>query len=230
MNIDYVFPLEVISSDGQKHKLISEDIRIISHNYELYLYFIRHWKRAGMHLAKLHYNQSTGQYYIWKQAEYMRFEGQKDIHHEKNWISFEYCPSCRFQNGLLSIDDFERYTGQDPAAIMVSNIHEEAFLHQNQSHFSSRIQPHKSELYFVYRIQPHIITKVYQSPDSAEINTEIAFVTEAKRLQWPWGELRGGSPALPINDTHYLTFFHSSGKFNKFVFRTYVMGAYLFSR
>jgi hypothetical protein len=46
---------------------------------------------------------------------------------------------------------------------------------------------------------------------------------------WPYGHLRGGTPAILINNSFYLTFFHSSTEpVYPDVNKTYVMGAYTF--
>ncbi len=55
-------------------------------------------------------------------------------------------------------------------------------------------------------------------------------MTELLRNDWQWGEMRGGTPAVLINDHSYLTFFHSSSHIAHKDVVTYVMGAYLFER
>lgn len=46
-------------------------------------------------------------------------------------------------------------------------------------------------------------------------------------IRWRWGELRGGSQAIPISDREYITFFHSSVSNENCV--RYFMGAMTFS-
>ena len=48
---------------------------------------------------------------------------------------------------------------------------------------------------------------------------------------WKYGDLRGGTPAIKINNSFYLSFFHSSNdppESGENVLKTYVMGAYTF--
>lgn len=79
-----------------------------------------------------------------------------------------------------------------------------------------------------YSLNPHIV--FYPIFGSNECRT-VAYTDPV--INWPFGELRGGTPAIQINDLHYLSFFHSSmlmqteqsqGK----MVTHYFMGAYLF--
>ncbi len=84
-------------------------------------------------------------------------------------------------------------------------------------------------LLLAYSIAPH---RIFLSvKDSSDISTLIA--TSKGNIKWTWGELRGGTPALLVDD-RYLAFFHSS-KAMKTVQSEgknalhYFMGAYTFS-
>lgn len=60
------------------------------------------------------------------------------------------------------------------------------------------------QLHFAYTINPHLIFKPIPGTDQCE--------TVAKtysELPWQWGDPRGGTPALKINEDEYLSFFHS---------------------
>lgn len=86
------------------------------------------------------------------------------------------------------------------------------------------------QIYIVYSIRPHeIIIPDLKTGVCKVVSSSIPF------FSWRWGTLRGGTPALLIDDV-YLTFFHSSMsaivdpslKDAKEVY-TYFMGAYTFS-
>lgn len=85
----------------------------------------------------------------------------------------------------------------------------------------------ESSPFFSYALSPHHVL-VQTAPhycDSVAITN--------KPLNWEWGEIRGGSPALSLGDVH-LGFFHSVQFTTNFdviggVMRTYFAGAYLFS-
>lgn len=84
------------------------------------------------------------------------------------------------------------------------------------------------ELYLAYKLVPHIVLKPI-------LGTSLAHHAHQSypQIDWKWGELRGGTPALLVNG-QYLSFFHSSidietvhshGK----KLSHYFMGAYTFS-
>lgn len=87
------------------------------------------------------------------------------------------------------------------------------------------------KLYLSYSLKPH---KILQ-PLLNGSKTCLSICSSMPSIVWEWGELRGGTPALPIDDNQYLAFFHSAK-----VLATvhsdyqevphYFMGAYLFSR
>lgn len=88
---------------------------------------------------------------------------------------------------------------------------------------------YQNSLLLAYSLQPHII--FHPLLDGSGICETIA--TTIPRINWPWGELRGGTPALQEND-HYLAIFHSSidmtTQQSKGKRAThYFMGAYTFS-
>ena len=49
-------------------------------------------------------------------------------------------------------------------------------------------------------------------------------------LDWGHGHLRGGTPAVLIDDKYYLSFFHTQTKLKSSGYNTYFMGAYTFSK
>ena len=55
----------------------------------------------------------------------------------------------------------------------------------------------------------------------------------SNNFTWLYGELRGGTPAVLINNSFYFSFFHSSNEPKESgddVLKTYVMGAYVFCK
>lgn len=79
---------------------------------------------------------------------------------------------------------------------------------------------HGGLLHFVYRTNPHVVCKTRNGAVIEE------FKTEAPKLNWTFGELRGGTSPVKVGD-EFVSFFHSSmpWKNNK---RRYYMGAYAF--
>ncbi len=82
--------------------------------------------------------------------------------------------------------------------------------------------------YLIYSTEPHRILQL-----NLETGVCQEFAASETSFSWPWGEIRGGTPAFPIQGV-LLTFFHSSQElpaqslFGEKVGRNYVMGAYLF--
>lgn len=88
---------------------------------------------------------------------------------------------------------------------------------------------YQKNLLLAYSILPH---RIFQ-PDLASGSCTTIDTTQST-IQWPWGELRGGTPAL-LDGDHYLGFFHSSKKMATVHSQGqemphYVIGAYTFSR
>lgn len=86
------------------------------------------------------------------------------------------------------------------------------------------------KLYLAYSIFPHNIFSPILGTGACE-----TIASTFGSIKWEWGVLRGGTPALPLDEKEYLAFFHSSilmptvhsgGK----KIQHYFMGAYTFSR
>jgi len=89
---------------------------------------------------------------------------------------------------------------------------------------------YENDLLLAYSLSPHKIFR--PSLDGSEQCDLVANTYPS--LVWEWGELRGGTPALKLNDNYYLGFFHSSILLstvhsNFQPVPHYFMGAYLFS-
>ncbi len=88
---------------------------------------------------------------------------------------------------------------------------------------------YNDNLLLAYSISPHKIFK----PLLGSTDCDLVDIS-SKNIPWAWGELRGGTPALRLNETQYLAFFHSSTKMatkhsNGAVIPHYVMGAYVYN-
>jgi predicted GH43/DUF377 family glycosyl hydrolase len=87
---------------------------------------------------------------------------------------------------------------------------------------------YNDQLLLGYMITPHSIFRPLEESHTCEL-----FAETKGEIQWPWGVLRGGTPALKV-DGMYLAFFHSSISLpslhsqGKNIFH-YFMGAYTFS-
>lgn len=88
---------------------------------------------------------------------------------------------------------------------------------------------YQGELLLAYSLMPHRI--LVPLLETGECQT--AYQTSSS-IDWQWGELRGGTPGLRINQNQYLAFFHSSIKMATVHSKGkkidhYFVGAYTFS-
>ncbi|MBA3721878.1 MAG: hypothetical protein H0W88_05705 [Parachlamydiaceae bacterium] len=86
---------------------------------------------------------------------------------------------------------------------------------------------YKGNLLLAYSIAPH---RIFQITGKDKCQT---FALTKGAIQWGWGPIRGGTPAL-IDNNCYISFFHSSIKMESLQsngrnIRHYFMGAYTFS-
>ena len=83
------------------------------------------------------------------------------------------------------------------------------------------------QLLLAYSLQPHVIFRRPYESEMCEV-----YAKSACALQWDWGILRGGTPAILV-DGSYLSIFHSSKAMRSLhsegkASRHYFLGAYLF--
>lgn len=65
---------------------------------------------------------------------------------------------------------------------------------------------YNNDIYFIYSIDPHIVLRL----DKDQLHS-IPTLNNNIQSQWPYGIIRGGTPAVYVNDLNgYLAFFHSS--------------------
>jgi predicted GH43/DUF377 family glycosyl hydrolase len=88
---------------------------------------------------------------------------------------------------------------------------------------------YKGEMRLSYNLSPHHIFKPILGTGSCE-----SVAISSTIHNWQWGELRGGTPGLKIDEHRYLSFFHSSINLtsiesNEQTMLHYFMGAYTFS-
>jgi beta-1,4-mannooligosaccharide phosphorylase len=82
---------------------------------------------------------------------------------------------------------------------------------------------HDGVPHMIYTTLPHVVVQFDE-----KFNARQQYSTMPKRISWPWGEPRGGTPPVRIGD-EYWTFFHSSSDWKQMVSRRYHMGCYTFS-
>lgn len=87
---------------------------------------------------------------------------------------------------------------------------------------------YQGDLLLAYSLEPHLIFKPFLGKSCCE-----AIALTNSSMNWPWGELRGGTTGLLV-DGEYLSFFHSSIDMPSVhsdgeVMAHYFMGAYTFS-
>ncbi len=154
---------------------------------------------------------------------------------EKNWTPFDYCPNCTFHHGAVVNHTQCAHEPVNALTTHLSGNEISERVHLCNASTNTHVSPMSSSftaeptLLFIYSVNPHIIVQTHELKDN-EMRADPIFTTELLRNDWRWGEMRGGTPAVLINDHSYLTFFHSSGQFDHKNVTTYVMGAYLFER
>lgn len=89
---------------------------------------------------------------------------------------------------------------------------------------------YQDRLFFSYSLVPHQV--LYPLLEKSETCDTFSFTDSL--VDWPWGPIRGGTPALRIGE-EYLAFFHSSCKLASVqsegaLIQHYFMGAYTFSK
>ena len=154
-------------------------------------------------------------------------------HNEELFVTFNYCNHTKWSHRRI--------------AYMKVKVRYEEFQVRSQVIFmTAQNAPYTDQknwmpffyhgkLFFVYSMFPHHI--LYPFHDTVDgqrrhgeehaVVAESVAVTAMTNFTWPYGELRGGTPALLLGDV-YLAFFHSSRRGAK-TKRTYFMGAYTFS-
>lgn len=87
---------------------------------------------------------------------------------------------------------------------------------------------YRDNIFLAYSLLPHRIFRPFLRTGEC-----VTYTTTRSKIEWKWGDLRGGTPAIKDGD-HYIAFFHSSvviptvhsqGK----PMTHYVMGAYTFA-
>jgi predicted GH43/DUF377 family glycosyl hydrolase len=87
---------------------------------------------------------------------------------------------------------------------------------------------YNGNLLLAYSLAPHRILHHLKGTGTCE-----TLASTKSKINWNWGHLRGGTPALQIDEDHYLSFFHSSIPLstvhsNGKEMLHYFMGAYIF--
>mmetsp|Transcript_30287 Transcript_30287/g.41672 ORF Transcript_30287/g.41672 Transcript_30287/m.41672 type:complete len:382 (+) Transcript_30287:32-1177(+) len=93
--------IEIINPNKWRTNLVGEDPRIFYHNGKEYIVYNHHLSRfKKLFYAELFYNKPEDMFYTIDPPNHVAFENEVNIRHQKNWIPFDFCPSCNFQRGL----------------------------------------------------------------------------------------------------------------------------------
>jgi predicted GH43/DUF377 family glycosyl hydrolase len=138
------------------------------------------------------------------------------------------------RNPILSAEGFRVYLGELRLHGDQVFIHEIECLAKFEGESKLRREKnwvafdYQKELLLAYTINPHLIFSPLRGKGECKTIAKTFCLCD-----WPWGEIRGGTPALRIGD-EYLSFFHSSKKMttinsNGKKVLHYFMGAYTFN-
>lgn len=226
--------LEIIGENRTwSHDLYAEDVRIMAHNYELFVYYNFHMYKKTFFYCKIHHDVQSNELYAYNKYNQVYFQKEDQVRHEKNWVAFEYCPHCIFERGVLSTKKFQAYMEEHPEEKELLKDVRNFYPEQEKQPFTAKHDFQKiqsTQLFYIYSTVPFIVVKIYPTEVWGVELAELAFVSEILNNPWQWGDIRGGSQAIPIDDDHYLTFFHTRCVVSHHAITTYLMGAYLFSR
>jgi hypothetical protein len=146
----------------------------------------------------------------------IHFYHERPNEDQKNWSPFEYNGKLLF---ISSPDPYHRIveTKSDNEAKSTSIVYAKTLA-------LTRIKDND-------KIQQPLPSPPTEQLSSEEAKDAILHPVFHPKWYWKFGQLRGGTQAIKINDHSYLTFFHSSRHPPKtgYVLKTYVMGAYIFS-
>ncbi len=90
-----------------------------------------------------------------------------------------------------------------------------------------------SELLFIRYMTPSLIVVKIELPSRDTVdklvvlnaqNHSISALHPYLALAWKYGELRGGTPLIALNSSHFISMFHSYGNFRSSDIRTYFFG------
>ena len=103
-------------------------------------------------------------------------------------------------------------------------------------HSNTRKESHKNWSPFLFRghalliqsINPLVVVNETETEEGL-VTAEVVSISKLTRIKWPYGSMRGGTNCILVNDSYYLSFFHSKTHFENSYMATYVMGAYTFS-
>ena len=140
---------------------------------------------------------------------------------------FRQLPEIRMVHTELYFDDMD-----DSKKIDVDEIVDLEMV-DNVEHFHDQKNwtPFEFEgfMYYINSIWPFQVVNITvdeKRPWVAQANMITSIAFHNIKSHWEYGHIRGGTPALPIGNNTYLSFFHSSSTTNRL--QTYVFGAYTF--
>jgi hypothetical protein len=194
---------------------IGEDMRIMKsiHTGKIYANWVTHYQgNMKFYYGELKLPPPT------KPEIIKRIESNNNID-DRNW---------RFAVGTSLYIDYP------PISI---NTNHESTPHDNKNWVMFE---YKNTILFIQRIQPmRVVTSIPMHKNNNNDNSNNNLydhsarsisLTASKNFCWHYGELRGGTSALLVNNgKEYLGFFHSQQRISHHKVRTYFLGAYTFS-
>jgi predicted GH43/DUF377 family glycosyl hydrolase len=112
---------------------------------------------------------------------------------------------------------------------LIHHVDQKNHVEKNWVPFASKGEDGEEKIFFEYGMNPHKLMRM-KSPTSCEMDHLIfPHTVSLQKMPWDsvkWGALRGGTPAVRVNDEQYLAFFHTL--FFEGRRPWYAMGAYTF--
>lgn len=253
--VDYDSKLGLNSTDRESDVYvsanISEDFVMISQLGQYEVYKIRNrghdrsdWdlvqKLSGIEMLRLNGSvHIEGRYFEGGDARYFQFRGRP-------YIAFTLLQGLsdginNYNNLFFMYYAELKYNYEENAVYMdlpVKRISIDAEIgprhEKNWSPFEHIDENGVPRLLFIQNTFPHRIVHANETDARFEgkvLKGHIVCSTQFVNQYWPYGEPRGGTPAVLVNTKYgkkYLTFFHSSGNIVMKWLHSYFFGAYLF--
>ena len=112
---------------------------------------------------------------------------------------------------------------------LIHHVDQTNHVEKNWVPFASQGENGEEKIFFEYGMNPHKLMRM-KNPKSCEMDHLIfPHTVSLQKLTWDtkkWGALRGGTPAIRVDDDHYLAFFHTLFMDGRRPW--YTMGAYTF--
>jgi len=196
--------------------LFGEDPRIIpfeNHLIMIYNYFnVTEWKARRMILVKLLVDEKDN-FYVDGNVNVVHFKNHENID-QKNWSPFIYRDSLYFVYSIFPHHVVHLFPLMPPPRSPPSS-------QQQQQNHGVNILEKSTFNHNDYHRHRH---------SHADLTAELVSASIISDFSWHYGKPRGSTPAVLLDDSLYLSFFHSRHK-NLITGReTYFFGAYTFAK